>query len=103
MHTTHTIIWRFTVKPERIADFERHYGAEGTWAALFKRASGYRGTALLRDTLQTNVYVTIDRWESAESFAAAKGSEYAKLDAECADLTLREELLAAVTSVDAPA
>ena len=46
----YTIMWRFTVKAARRADFERHYGADGTWAALFRQGAGYLGTTLLRDT-----------------------------------------------------
>lgn len=97
----HTIIWRFTVKPEAVTEFENHYRADGAWAALFNRAPGYRGTDLLRDVGQPLVFVTIDRWETAAAFAAFKAahaSAYAALDAQCEKLTVGEEKLAAFDS-----
>jgi quinol monooxygenase YgiN len=92
----HTVIWRFTVKPARRADFERHYGADGTWAALFRQGVGYLGTDLLRDTARENVYVTIDRWTDSAALAAFKAAHadaYAALDRACEDLTETEEPL----------
>lgn len=92
----HTVIWRFTVKADRIADFERHYGADGSWAALFRRGTGYLGTELLRDTARANVYVTLDHWVSAQAmrdFKQTHHAAYAELDSECESLTEREELM----------
>ncbi len=96
----YTVLWRFTVKPARRADFERHYGANGTWAALFRLGAGYLGTDLLRDTARDNVYVTIDRWTDAAAFDAFKeahGAAYTALDRQCEDLTEQEEPLGTLT------
>lgn len=101
----YSLIWRFTVKPARRADFERHYGAAGTWAALFRESPGYLGTELLRDTVRNTVYVTIDRWTDAAAFAAFKtayGAAYAALDRECESLTLHEECLATREEPNSP-
>lgn len=101
----YTVIWRFTIKPARRADFERHYGAHGTWAALFRRGVGYLGTDLLRDTARDDVYVTIDRWTDAAAFAAFKaahGAAYEALDRECEDLTEKEERLGAIAEPASP-
>jgi heme-degrading monooxygenase HmoA len=58
------IIWEFTVRDGRVAEFEKLYSATGSWAALFRRSPGFVGTALLRDTQTPHRYVTIDRWDS---------------------------------------
>ena len=53
-------------------------------ASLFRRAEGYLGTELLRSSDDANVFVTVDRWESAacfEIFQERFGAEYKKLDA----------------------
>lgn len=94
MITMFTTVWRFVVRPDAVAEFERRYGPDGDWAALFRKAEGYAGTELLRNVASANEFVTIDRWvdEAAylrflEGFAA----EYAALDAKCEALTTSEE------------
>ena len=92
----YTYLWEFRTSAEHRAEFERHYGAEGTWVALFRRATGFLGTTLLRDRADALKFVTIDRWRSAadyESFRERFGAEYAALDALCEGLTLSETLL----------
>ncbi len=99
----YTIIWRFTVKPDAIPVFENHYGANGSWANLFRTAPGYVGTDLLRDTAKEkyNVFVTHDHWRSAEDFVAFNpqaNAAYQALDRECNALTLYEEKLGTMGS-----
>lgn len=92
----HVLVWEFLVRPEHRLQFERHYGPDGTWAALFRRSPGYVGTLLLHDRAQALRYVTIDRWESAESyrtFRALHSREYAELDGLCEALTTHEAAL----------
>lgn len=86
-------IWRYRVAAERRGEFERIYGSDGDWAALFRRADGYLGTQLLRDPLEPGVYATLDRWRGAadfQTFLTRLGAQYAALDAECDALTLEE-------------
>ena len=86
-------LWEFDVAPARQAEFEAHYGPDGSWARLFRLADGYLGTELLRDRANSLRYVTIDRWESREawqSFRRAHGAEYERLDREFGSLTTRE-------------
>ena len=94
--TGFTCIWEFRIRPERRGEFERHYGADGMWATLFRQASGYRGTVLLRDREGSSRYVTIDRWEDAGSYRAFRqqfSDEYHRLDEQCAALTMEENLI----------
>lgn len=86
-------VWEFEVAPEATAEFERLYGPEGDWIALFGRASGYLGSTLLRDRSSPGRYLTLDRWESEASYRAVRtqfAREYAELDRRGETLTLRE-------------
>ncbi|GAC1654408.1 MAG: hypothetical protein NVS9B15_15100 [Acidobacteriaceae bacterium] len=62
------IVWRFVVKPECVAEFEKHYDNHGTWANLFAKAEGYRGTEMLRRKGEEGEYLVIDQWDSEEHF-----------------------------------
>jgi heme-degrading monooxygenase HmoA len=94
----YVILWRLRPLPSRETEFVAAYGADGRWAQLFRKASGFVGTELLRGT--DGVYLTIDRWESEEAhraFREAAAEDYESLDAGCAALTVEETFLAAVT------
>lgn len=96
MNPTIRIIWEFIVRPESIAEFERRYGADGDWANLFRRHSGYQGTTLLRDAANPCRFVTIDEWQTGADFFRMRESaavEYSLLDASCAALTESEREL----------
>lgn len=86
-------LWEFVVAPAKQAEFEAHYGPDGTWARLFRRAPGYVGSELLRDRADPLRYLTIDRWESREdwqAFRSAHSADYERLDREFERLTTRE-------------
>lgn len=90
-------VWKFAVRADRVAEFERAYGSDGEWAALFRTAPGYLGTDLLRSLSAPLEYVTIDSWESKETYAQfrrERADEYRRLDALFESLTEREEHLA---------
>lgn len=90
------VIWEYQVNAEHLAEFERIYASNGTWADLFKNGKGYLGTELLRDEQEPRRFLTIDRWVSAEeyhAFMAKWHSEYKVLDAKCEGLTEREALI----------
>ena len=79
----HVIIWEFTVREEHIQEFISACDSDGDWANLFRRAQGYLGTQLLRSSHEPNIFLTVDRWESAacfEVFQERFGTEYKKLD-----------------------
>lgn len=86
-------LWEFFVRADRQAEFERHYGPEGPWVKLFQRAPGYIESRLLQDRSQPLRYVTIDRWESSETYRAfrtAYSREYDELDRLCEGFTTHE-------------
>jgi len=99
----HVIVWRFRVRPEHIAGFERAYGPDGDWAQLFRQCNGYLGTELVRDVAVPGLYLTFDRWRSAADYdAMLRGhvGDYTRLDADCAVLTLTEDKLGAFEAVE---
>ena len=86
-------LWEFVVAPAKQAEFEAHYGPDGTWARLFRRAPGYVGSELLRDRADPLRYLTIDRWESRDAWQAFRSgysADYERLDREFEGLTARE-------------
>lgn len=90
------IIWRFRAKPSKAEDFRRIYSWKGKWAKLFGRSPEYQGTILLQDSADPLVYVVIDRWAAADSFARFRqqfGPDYEYLDQQCKDLTEEETLI----------
>ena len=79
--------------PAKQAEFEAHYGPDGSWARLFRRANGYLGSELLRTARNPLRYLTIDRWASREAWQAFRreyAAEYERLDREFEGLTTRE-------------
>lgn len=95
-------LWEFEVAAEQAAEFERQYGPNGAWARLFRRATGYVETTLLRDEARPGRYVTIDWWESAEAydrFRAVHAAAYEALDTACEALTIAERRLGRFASV----
>jgi heme-degrading monooxygenase HmoA len=93
---TYVIIWQYQAKTDRVAEFEKVYASDGTWAALFQKADGYLGTELVRHHETPTRFLTIDRWASREAYEAFKAEwndAYAELDAQCEHLTEKERLL----------
>ena len=92
----HVIVWRFRLPVGSQGRFHEAYGAEGSWSKLFRESPDYLGTELLRAADDSESYLTIDRWRSAESydeFLAARRVEYDALDRACETLTESEELV----------
>jgi heme-degrading monooxygenase HmoA len=99
----HIILWKFTVREDRVEEFIRACGSDGDWAQLFRRGEGYLGTRLLRSADDPNIFVTVDRWNNAECFEAFKkqyGMEYNELDSRFEANTLSEEKLGDFSEVE---
>lgn len=90
------IVWEFEVAPGRVAEFDKHYGPEGTWVELFRQDSAFRGTSLLRDREKPTRFLTIDRWEDLESYEAFRvryAKQYEQIDVKMESLTVSERRL----------
>jgi heme-degrading monooxygenase HmoA len=86
-------VWEFIARVDKIAEFEKHYSATGSWATLFGDAPGYRGTTLWRDAQTPRRYLTMDRWDSIASQHAMRercAEQYAALDRESEAFTETE-------------
>ncbi|MEO8448324.1 MAG: hypothetical protein ABI647_00955 [Gemmatimonadota bacterium] len=91
----HEIFWEFLPKRGRTAEFVAAYGAEGPWAALFRRGSGYLGTELQPVVERPGWYRTVDRWTSEQDYLMFRerfAAEYVELDRACEPLTAEERL-----------
>jgi hypothetical protein len=87
------VLWEFEVKPECEGRFQKVYGPGGDWAQLFRRNPHYRETRLLRDPAHPCTFLTLDFWDSRdtyESFQQQSREAYLALDKTCEGLTLRE-------------
>jgi heme-degrading monooxygenase HmoA len=96
------VIWEYRVKRGKQSEFEEIYSPNGAWTQLFQKEAGYLGTAFIRDTNDSQRYLTIDRWvskESYERFLNRREKEYKALDAKCEDLTEQEAPLGKWNSV----
>ena len=94
----YVVIWRYKVDPAQTPKFEKAYGPRGEWVKFFSSSKDYLGTELLVDDERPGEYVTIDRWESEESYSHFLGEhedDYARLDRRCEALTLSESRLGA--------
>jgi heme-degrading monooxygenase HmoA len=88
------IVWEFLVRAHRLPEFERHYsGVGGSWAQLFSKSPGFRGTVLLRNTQDPRHFLTIDSWDSVVAQLRIREQfhdEYSRLDQACEELTESE-------------
>ena len=96
------ILWAYQVNPDKQAEFEKIYSPTGAWAELFNEGAGYLGTELIHSTEHPEQYLTIDRWDSVEtyeSFLSQWKDAYEKLDAYCEELTEHENCIGRYLSV----
>jgi heme-degrading monooxygenase HmoA len=90
------IVWEFHARPERRAEFEAHYGPQGSWAQLFRNSPEYRETTLAHDQKDPSRFLVVDIWESSAGFEAFKTKfkqRYDELDRRCEELTLVENCI----------
>jgi len=90
------IIWKFEVKAEHEEEFVRVYGENGDWVELFRKAPGYMGSELHRDLQEKKQYLTIDRWNTEESYKAFRirwAKDYERIDQRCDCWTTNEQLV----------
>jgi len=98
----HIIIWEYSVREEHIREFISAYDSDGDWVKLFRLSEGYLGTELLRSAHHHDVFLTIDRWESATAFEVFQerfGAEYNKLDTHLEGYTSAEKRLGVFSKI----
>jgi heme-degrading monooxygenase HmoA len=90
----YVIAWQFQVKQDAVEKFLAAYGPEGEWVGLFRKASGFIRTELVRSEYDAHKFITVDVWESRAAYEAFRKQfalEYDALDTILQDLTLHEE------------
>ena len=98
----YVIVWQFQVRPGKEKQFETDYGPSGGWAQLFRQAEGYLGTELNRDWKNPRRYLTLDFWESRqtyERFREQHREEYEALDLRYEQMTETEKEIGAFERV----
>jgi heme-degrading monooxygenase HmoA len=96
-------LWEYEVKPGGEERFEKAYGPDGDWVRLFRSGTHYYETRLVRDSLRSGVYLTMDFWESRrayEKFMAEHRAEYEAIDAKGEELTVEERRIGLFESVE---
>ncbi len=89
----YVVIWEFHVRRGMESAFEKSYGADGSWAQLFREGAGFVATELNRDVRVPGRYLTLDFWSSEaayESFRKQHAARYKEIDAECEEMTESE-------------
>ena len=96
---THHRIWKFRPPAGHEQEFAAAYARTGPWAALFRKAKGYRGTNLLRPIEPGGWWLTIDRWDREADFHAFQrnfGHQYRALDIQLEGVAGDEEFVGAL-------
>jgi heme-degrading monooxygenase HmoA len=78
-------VWEYEVPLDRTGAFTTAYAADGPWGELFRRAGGFLGTELYRDSARPGRYLTIDRWQDEQAWQAFRTAfrpDYESLDAQ---------------------
>ena len=103
MSSPYSYIWEYTIDPTREAEFLTAYGPDGDWVELFREHAGYIKTELHRDRANPNRFITIDYWESRESweaFRTAAGAAFEALDKRCEEYTTEEHEIGTFVFLD---
>jgi heme-degrading monooxygenase HmoA len=89
-------VWEYDVLPAHAEDFQRAYRGDGAWAELFRRSGGFLGTELFSSAETPGRYLTVDRFDSEESwrvFRRHNDADYRHLDEQCAGMTTAQREL----------
>lgn len=93
MNAGYAYIWEYRVHPDRVSEFLEAYGPTGSWVRLFRKSSGYIRTELFRDRTTPLRFVTVDFWDSRESwdkFRSDYAAAFEQQDAHCGEFTAEE-------------
>ena len=88
------VIWKFKIRKSREKDFLGLYGNNGEWVRMFKGGRGYVATELIKDVFESDIYITIDRWQSRdlyEKFLEDSKVKFQAIDKKGENLTQLEE------------
>lgn len=90
------VIWEFVPRQGSEKEFEKIYSSSGLWTELFKQASDYLETILLKKIDSENIYLVVNKWKSKEAYDSFKikyFEEYHSIDLRCKQFTAAEVLI----------
>ncbi len=99
------VVWQFDVRPEVSNEFERLYGADGTWTKLSRRSRSFLGSSFLRDIGSSTRYLLVEYWSEMvvyEKHLADFGEQVKALELQRAQIVERMETVGVFTALDTP-
>lgn len=99
------IAWDIEIHPDSTPQFERFYGADGTWTKLSRRSRSFIGSSFLKDIARENRYLLVEYWSEMvvyERHLADVGRELRALEAERARYIARIEPIGVFSALDVP-
>lgn len=99
------VVWQLEVLPDKSAEFERFYGADGDWTKLSRRSRSFLGSSFLRDIVADTRYLLVEYWSEMlvyERHLADFGDETKSLETERAKFVARVAPLGVFTALDVP-
>ena len=64
----YSVIWQYQVKVGAEENFKALYNSNGEWVQWFKESPHFIRTDLMRSSESSDVFVTVDWWESKEAY-----------------------------------
>lgn len=99
------VVWQFDIEPDASKDFERMYGADGTWTKLSRRSRSFLGSSFLRDIAVEHRYLLVEYWSEMvvyEKHLANVSEEVKALERQRTLLVARMESLGVFSALDVP-
>jgi heme-degrading monooxygenase HmoA len=99
------IMWQFTVKEGRDAEFEEFFGGDGDWNVMNRRTRSFLGSSFLRDQNTPSRYIVIEYWSEMlvyEHHRSYRSDEMAVLEERRAALAESVEPLGVFTALNVP-
>jgi heme-degrading monooxygenase HmoA len=98
-------VWEIQAKAGLEDEFEKAFGPEGQWVALFRKSKAFLRTELFRDLEDNGRYFIVDHFASQsafQSFLKENRDEYDALDRDCERLCASEKRLGSFFEVEGP-
>jgi quinol monooxygenase YgiN len=99
------VVWQFETVPERSADFEQFYGADGDWTKLSRRSRSFLGSSFLKDLASPARYLLVEYWSEMlvyEKHLADFESQVKVLERRRQEFLVRVEPVGVFSALDVP-
>jgi hypothetical protein len=99
------VVWQFETMPERGAEFERFYGADGEWTKLSRRSRSFLGSSFLKDLASPSRYLLVEYWSEMvvyEKHLADFEAQVKALEERRQEFLARVEPLGVFSALDVP-